>query len=144
MKTSKELKKFKISLRKRATKSEKLFENILIENNIDYKTQMIFGFYILDFCLPEYLLNIEIDGGYHNEQKWKDKLRDNFVTEAGFNVIRINNDEVKDFDINKILNSKKNTVKDFRSCLGKANSLKSKYIIQNRKNLITENNLKLV
>lgn len=67
------------------------------------------GFYkgefhcIVDFYLPKPLKTcIEIDGGYHDtpKQKYKDYWKDKYLTEVrGFKVIRIKNEDVKNFDV---------------------------------------------
>ena len=49
--------------------------------------------YILDFYCPAQKLVIEIDGGQHNDRE-KDKIRDEYLTQRGCKVIRFWNNEV--------------------------------------------------
>lgn len=61
---------------------------------------------IVDFYIPSpHKICIEIDGGYHDTktQKKKDKYRDDYLRKRGFNVVRIKNEDVKDFNIKSIL-----------------------------------------
>jgi very-short-patch-repair endonuclease len=109
-------------MKSKPTRYEVAFAKRLDEAGINYKAQMIFGFYILDFCLPDYLINIEIDGDIHNPDY--DFRRDMFSNKSGLKVIRILNEDVHRFDLQNILNEPKHTLNDFCSCLAMANSLK--------------------
>lgn len=62
------------------------FVNKLVEQN----------FYFADFYLPEFQAIIEVDGGYHDDpkQKEKDKVRDEFFAKRGVKVIRVDNERV--------------------------------------------------
>jgi very-short-patch-repair endonuclease len=59
-------------------------------------------FYIADFFCFENKLVIEIDGGYHEQQKLKDALRTDVINLLGLNVIRFKNEEVEK-NINHVL-----------------------------------------
>lgn len=126
MKTAQELRKFNRRMKRKPTRYEAMFAKRLQEAGIEFKSQMIFGFYILDFCLPEYLLNIEIDGDIHDPNY--DFRRDRFSNMSGLDVIRILNEDVEKFDLNKIIQREKKTIKEFRSCLGRANAIKGNSI----------------
>ena len=52
--------------------------------------------YIADFMCKELKLIIEIDGGYHNNQYEKDKIRDKNLGDLDFTVLRFTNEEVRD------------------------------------------------
>ena len=135
---AKEVKKFQSKLRAkmRITNAESLAKQLLEADGGDFKFQVIVGFYIVDFILPKRMLAIEIDGGYHdsNYQKWYDRQRDIFLTKAGFTVLRLKNEEADQLlkylpeypEIN-------NWEKQFRSALGKANSMKSVLLRKQRK-----------
>jgi len=128
MQTARQLQTNKRKLKKEMTKSERLFETKLKETNIKYKKQMILGFFILDFCLPDHMINFEIDGEYHEIQPLKDKLRDRFVSNCGYSVIRVKNKDVKKYDLSFL---KHFCVYDecvFRSSLAKANALRGNVI----------------
>lgn len=53
-------------------------------------------FFIADFYCAEKKLVIEVDGGYHNNQKEYDKNRDLVIRQLGLTVLRIKNDELSD------------------------------------------------
>lgn len=58
--------------------------------------QRIIGDYIVDFYCPKASLIIEIDGGQHYRDKGikKDKIRDDYMTNRGFRVLRFSDKEV--------------------------------------------------
>jgi very-short-patch-repair endonuclease len=139
MQSPSQLQKYKKQFKRKPTESEKLAEIKLKETGIEYKKQMILGFYILDFVIPNKLLNIEIDGGYHSDNKMKDYLRDKFVCKCGFSVIRIKNEGVNKFDFNSLHKYPDLGVVLFRRGLALANSYRGVAIRKNKlKNL--ENN----
>lgn len=78
MKKAVELKKFKYRMTKHMTNEESFVDEKLNSLNIEYKKQMILGFYIIDFVLPLKMTCIEVDGLYHNNQKLKDAGRESF------------------------------------------------------------------
>ena len=61
-----------------------------------FRRQQSIGKYIVDFICLEKKLIIELDGGHHNEaQNVKyDAVRDKFLREIGFRVLRFGNDEI--------------------------------------------------
>lgn len=93
--------KYKNNLLENETKSEKQFELILKDLNINYKKQKGWlarnkTFCISDFYLPKpYKLAIEIDGLYHSldYQKVIDQYKDNYLyNKRGIKTIRFSND----------------------------------------------------
>ena len=61
----------------------------------------------MDFCCPKQMLIIELDGNIHgeNQQILKDELRDNYLNDLGFTVLRFENKLVfqdPEFVINEI------------------------------------------
>ena len=64
--------------------------------NHQFYRQKLIGDYIVDFYCPKAHLVIEVDGGQHysSEGKQKDKLRDEYMTQAGLNVLRFSDREV--------------------------------------------------
>ena len=101
--------KYRLSLVKKATESELIFKKRLEDANINFLFQKGFikgNFHcIVDFYLPKpHKICIEIDGGYHNtdEQIIKDKNKDAYLISRGFRVIRIYNNYVNAFDLNKL------------------------------------------
>lgn len=127
MKGSKELKKFQAEMRKKPTRAEKIFAEILKRCGVDFKQQMILGFFILDFVIPAKMLVFEIDGRSHIKKREYDRMRDNFIRKCGFSVIHVQNKKVGTFSIYHVIESfTDKSTKSFRSALAKANSLRGK------------------
>lgn len=59
-----------------------------------FRRQHPFGDYILDFVCLSAKLVIEIDGGQHAEQVAADNQRDQFLRDAGLQVLRFWNNQV--------------------------------------------------
>jgi 5-methyltetrahydrofolate--homocysteine methyltransferase len=59
---------------------------------------------IADFCCTELKLIVEVDGSVHedNEQFIHDRVRDEWLSERGYTVIRFANEDV-DKDLNSVL-----------------------------------------
>ena len=71
---------------------EVLHNELNMVENVDYKTEMPFDKYSLDFAWPEKKLCIEIDGEQHDrfeEYKLRDISKDKLLKENGWKVIRI-------------------------------------------------------
>lgn len=65
-------------------------------NGLKFRRQQPIGKYIVDFlCCSEKLI-IELDGGQHCEQAYYDNLRDKFLMDEGYKVIRIWNNNIYD------------------------------------------------
>ncbi len=64
--------------------------------NLQFYRQKIIGNYIVDFYCPSAKVIIEIDGGQHLEAEGlhKDALRDKYLMDLGFKILRFNNLEV--------------------------------------------------
>lgn len=87
--------------RKMRSYAEKFFETVLVENKIKFDVEFKIkkadlGLncsmnYFLDFYLPEYNLDLEIDGKQHEyaERKIKDEIRDKALSDNGMRVYRI-------------------------------------------------------
>ena len=73
-------------------------------NGLRFKRQHSIGNYVVDFYCASKRLVIEVDGGIHNirDQREKDRLRDINLTEMGFHILRVTNDQVL-FDIEKVI-----------------------------------------
>ncbi len=98
-------------LKDKATVSELSFKARLDKTGIKYIFQKGFiagdGYYIVDFYLPKpYKICIEIDGGYHSTQQQidYDTRKDRYLSNRGFKVIRILNENVELFEL-ETLNS---------------------------------------
>jgi len=59
-----------------------------------FRRQHPLGPYIVDFVCIEKKLIVEVDGGQHDEKRSHDAIRDRWLEEKGFKVIRFWNNEV--------------------------------------------------
>jgi very-short-patch-repair endonuclease len=96
---NKELKENSRSLRNNMTDAERLLWSKIRNRQIkDYRfiRQKIIGNYIVDFYCPKSCLIIELDGGQHytDDGKQKDEVRDKFLAELGFRVLRFSDRDV--------------------------------------------------
>lgn len=105
MYSEKELQQYANSMKNEPTFHEKLFKSKFKSSGLYYETQVVIGFYIADFVLPDKMVIIELDGKQHKEKDAirHDKYRDEFLTKLGFKVIRIDNTLAEDFDIFSLL-----------------------------------------
>jgi very-short-patch-repair endonuclease len=55
--------------------------------------QYVIGSYIVDFCCPQKMLVVELDGSGHAIKEDDDFQRDQFLSEQGYRIIRIWNSE---------------------------------------------------
>ena len=84
-------------LRKRPTDAEQLLWNKLRQKQLEgfkFRRQQPIDHYIVDFVCFERRIVIEVDGGQHAMQKEDDILRDTYLTQQGFQVLRFWNNEV--------------------------------------------------
>ena len=85
------------SLRKNATGEEKkLWYHFLATLPVKFTRQKVINRYIVDFCCVEKMLVIELDGAQHYEDAAmeQDKLRDAFLEEMGYTVLRYTDKEL--------------------------------------------------
>jgi very-short-patch-repair endonuclease len=83
-------------LRNNSTDTEKYLWKYLRGKQLEgfkFRRQHPFGRYIVDFINLERKIIIEVDGGQHLENK-KDKLRDKWLKEQGYEVLRFLDNEV--------------------------------------------------
>ncbi len=80
------------------TEAEDLLWNHLLGNpwGLHFRRQHIIGCYIADFICLKAKTVIEVDGGYHSQdkQQLEDYLRTKDLEEMGFSVIRFTNDSI--------------------------------------------------
>lgn len=131
MLSARELRNVRGRLRRNPTKSEKIVLKNLEKAGERFLFQPIVGFYVPDFILIDRLTVLEVDGISHENKVLYDLRRDSFLVSAGFKVVRIKNKDAKyilDFleDIEKV----EDADRKLRSCLAKANSLKSKALYE--------------
>ena len=93
--------------RKNQTEAESAFWQIAKSSGLGEKCrrQYIIGDYIVDFFFRKSMLIIEIDGGYHDteEQQEKDAIRQEWLEENGYTVLRFTNDQII-FDTDNSIN----------------------------------------
>jgi len=83
-------------LRINSTDTEKYLWKYLRGRQLEgfkFRRQQSIGKYIVDFVNLERKIIIEVDGGQHSENK-KDKLRDRWLEEQGYEVLRFWDNEV--------------------------------------------------
>src|SRR5690606_16159088 len=81
------------------TEAEKIIWELLRGKKLEgykFRRQHIIGNYIVDFVCLSRRLVVEIDGGYHSDPlvKENDKIREDFLKEKGYAVLRFSNEEV--------------------------------------------------
>lgn len=89
-------KAFRVQLRKNLTPAETMLWSLLKNRQLDgrkFRRQQSIGPYIVDFYCPEEQLVIELDGQYHftETQAKADAIRDAWLQQAGFRVLRFEN-----------------------------------------------------
>jgi len=88
--------KFAKNLRNNSTDTEKYLWKYLRGRQLEgfkFRRQQLIGKYIVDFVNLERKIIIEVDGGQHSENK-KDKLRDRWLKEQKYEVLRFWDNEV--------------------------------------------------
>lgn len=84
--------------RQNATEAESVFWSMVKVSALGQRCirQHIIGDYIVDFLFRRSRLIVEIDGGYHftDEQQLYDTIRQEWLENQGFKVIRFTNQEV--------------------------------------------------
>lgn len=66
---------------------------------LKFRRQYPIGPYIVDFACLEHSLIIELDGGQHATHLGRDGVRDKFISQQGFTVLRFwNNEVLENFD----------------------------------------------
>ena len=100
------LKEFARENRKNATLAEQvLWEHIRKKAlGVQFVRQHIISDFIADFAAPDIGLIIEVDGGYHTEQKQveDDGKRTEELGSLGYDVIRFTNEDIL-FDIDNVI-----------------------------------------
>ena len=92
-----------------STPFELLFKRKLKKWNIKFIQQKLISGYLADFFLPQYGLVVEIDGAAHYTYGSKrDKRRDDAIRQNGFQVLRIRNSEVFDYQKEDVLQAVNN------------------------------------
>lgn len=82
------------TLYRNPTKAEKRLEPYIARLGVPYRFQHIVWKYILDFALPEQMLDIELDGPDHARKQKRDNERTAWLNKKGWTVVRISDAEV--------------------------------------------------
>jgi len=96
---NKNLKNLARNLRKNMTDAERrLWSKVRRKQlkQLQFYRQKNIGDYIVDFYCPAANLIVDIDGGQHysEENTLKDEVRDKFMNDLGFKVLRFSNSDV--------------------------------------------------
>jgi very-short-patch-repair endonuclease len=84
-------------MRKQGTIAEKKLWKELRNHkivNMKFRRHHAIGKYIVDFYCREIKLIVEVDGEIHEYQRDEDTLRQNYLEELEYNVMRFSNEEV--------------------------------------------------
>lgn len=121
MRTEKQIRRKAKALKRRPTPAEYEFDYRLSRTSLKYHSNKRMGLYIVDFVFPSKLLIIEIDGERHNDSEviTADKRRDGWLRAAGFEIWRIKNEDVADFDLETIEAHIDRTPSDVGRAMGK-------------------------
>ncbi len=87
-----EAQSFARRLRRELTPSEKVIWRMIGRSRmgVRFRRQEPVGSYVVDFLSYDVMLVIEADGTQHNESQ-ADEIRDEYLADAGFRVIRFKN-----------------------------------------------------
>ena len=91
---------FTKNLRKTMTPEEVILWKVLRDRRsrgAKFRRQVNIGPYIADFLCKECHLIVEVDGSIHlsRERQERDAVRDTYLQERGFTVLRVKNEEVR-------------------------------------------------
>lgn len=84
-------------LRQEETRAEEVLWNALRGRQLaglKFRRQHPVGTLVLDFCCPDYLLAIEVDGSVHEDSVERDEERTLWLEASGYRVIRFRNEVV--------------------------------------------------
>jgi very-short-patch-repair endonuclease len=90
---------YKLNHSSKMSYPEKIFKNALESALItDWSYNYQHGIYSYDFAFPKLKIDVEIDGGTHNQERVKkiDERRDKFSIDNGWIVIRFTSKEIKE------------------------------------------------
>ena len=87
------------NMRNNPAQAEAVLWSYLRKNGLyglKFRRQQPIGKYIVDFLCCSKKIIIELDGGQHSESQEYDKIRDEFLVQEGYKVIRIWNNQIFD------------------------------------------------
>lgn len=107
--------------RQKETESENMLWNKLLRRKqlgVKFTRQKPIDRFIVDFYCSDLSLAIEVDGGYHNNQKGNDSLRDKFLKCCGITTIRVSDKDVIN-DIDRVEREIREFINRSLPCQGK-------------------------
>jgi very-short-patch-repair endonuclease len=101
------MKDMRFEMREKMTPAEELLWNRLRKrsiHNLRFRRQHGIGPYVADFYHAKSMTVIEVDGSVHEEEEVikNDKMRERYLIERGYKVIRVTNEEIFK-DLEKVL-----------------------------------------
>ena len=63
---------------------------------LKFRRQEPIGPYVVDFCCRELKLVIEVDGMSHDDKRDRDEVRDRWLNEQGYRILRVTNWDVNE------------------------------------------------
>jgi len=87
------------TLRRKATPPEQLLWSVLRGRRLGalkFRRQESIGSYIVDFCWRGGKLIVELDGISHDDKQNRDALRDRWLKQQGYHIIRVTNWDVNE------------------------------------------------
>lgn len=95
--TNAHLERRAVGLRTNATPAERRFARAFRAAfpGITMRSQVVIPPYIVDFCIPDRQLVIEIDGGQHSESAY-DRRRDRRLRRRGYTIVRFWNNDIRE------------------------------------------------
>ena len=78
-------------------------------NRLKFRRQHSIDKFVVDLYCREKKLIIEVDGEIHDSQKENDSLRQKFLEEIGYTVLRIKNEDIIN-DLKKVLEKIKSSI----------------------------------
>ena len=113
------LKNKRIELRINQTEAERrLWIKIRREQmGVKFRRQFNIDYYIVDFYCHELKLIIELDGYIHGEEenKKKDQIRQNYLEQKGYKVLRYRNEQIR-YEMDNVLDSIYCHINKLKSC----------------------------
>jgi len=87
------------ALRHDATPPEGILWSVLRGRRLGelkFRRQVVIGPYVVDFCCQEKMLIVELDGMSHDTKTVQDALRDRWLMDQGYRVLRVTNWDVNE------------------------------------------------
>jgi very-short-patch-repair endonuclease len=81
------------------------FITACLQNVVDMKRQFKIGSYFVDLCFPKQMMTVECDEfGHSDRNPFEEFKREQFISKAGYKIIRFNPNE-PEFDLSVVINN---------------------------------------